>query len=70
MSFSISGEDAYQIYLNLDLRKGKKKSASHENVELILNKKGVQLKSKPSDKVSFKSLTRALRRHHQLLGAR
>ena len=61
MSFSISGEDAYQIYLNLDLRKGKKKSASHENVELILNKKGVQIKPKPSDKVSFNSLTRALR---------
>ena len=51
MSETISGDDAYKIYLDLDLKKPGVKSASFETVEAILNKKGVKIRPKPSDLV-------------------
>ena len=53
MSFIISGQDAYDIYEHLGLRKAKKKSASYETVETILKSKNVEIKPKPSDPVSL-----------------
>ena len=52
MSETISGDDAYQIYLDLGLKKPGVKSASFETIEAILIKKGVKIRPKPSDSVS------------------
>ena len=52
MSETISGDEAYKIYLELDLKKAGVKSASFETVEAILIKKGVKIRPKPSDSVS------------------
>ena len=51
MSETISGDEAYKIYLELDLKKAGVKSASFETVEAILKKKGVKIRPKPSDSV-------------------
>ena len=51
MSETISGDDAYQIYLDLGLKKPGVKSASFETIEAILIKKGVKIRPKPSDSV-------------------
>ena len=53
MSFTITGDEAYQIYLNLDIKKAGVKSASYNTIEAILKKKGVKIRIKPSDSVSF-----------------
>ena len=53
MSETISGDEAYKIYLELDLKKAGVKSASFETVEAILNKKGVKVRPKPSDSVRY-----------------
>ena len=53
MSETISGDEAYKIYLELDLKKAGVKSASFETVEAILKKKGVKIRPKPSDSVRY-----------------
>lgn len=53
MSFTISGDEAYQTYLNSDIKKPGIKSASFETIEAILKKKGVKIRTKPSDSVRF-----------------
>ena len=53
MSETISGDEAYKIYLELDLKKAGVKSASFETVEAILKKKGVKIRPKPLDSVRY-----------------
>ena len=51
MSFTISGDEAYEIYRNSKLKKDGVKSASFETIEAILKKKGVKIRTKPTDSV-------------------
>ena len=53
MSFTISGDEAYETYINSNLKKDGIKSASFETIEAILKKKGVKIRTKPSDSVRF-----------------
>ena len=53
MSFTISGDEAYEIYSNSHLKKSGKKSASFDTIEAILKQKGVKIRPKPSDSVRF-----------------
>ena len=53
MSETISGDEAYKIYLELNLKKAGVKSASFETVEAILKKKGVKIRPKPLDSVRY-----------------
>ena len=53
MSFTISGDEAYEIYRNSKLKKDGVKSASFETIEAILKKKGVKIRTKPSDSVRY-----------------
>ena len=51
MSLTISGDEAYEIYSNSGLKKNGVKSASFETIEAILKKKGVKIRTKPTDSV-------------------
>ena len=57
MSFRISGEEAYQTYEKLKLRKHLKKGASLENIAAILTSFSqefrVEVNPKPTDPVSY-----------------
>ena len=53
MSFTISGDEAYETYINSNLKKDGIKSASFETIEAILKKRGVKIRTKPSDSVRF-----------------
>jgi hypothetical protein len=52
MSVKISGEEAYQQYITLNLRKAKEKSANKENITTILAQFHVEIRPKPTDTVS------------------
>ena len=54
MSVKISGEEAYQAYSELKLRKDGQKSAKLENISAILMNFRVEVNPKPTDPVSFK----------------
>ena len=54
MSVKISGEEAYQTYDRLKLRKpGRQKSATLDNISTILVNFHVEVNPKPTDPVSF-----------------
>ena len=53
MSVRISGEEAYQTYSELKLRKDGQKSAKLENISSILTNFHVEVNPKPTDPVSF-----------------
>ena len=53
MSFTISADEAYETYINSNLKKDGIKSASFETIEAILKKRGVKIRTKPSDSVRF-----------------
>ena len=52
MSVKISGEEAYQAYSELKLRKDGQKSAKLENISAILAHFRVEVNPKPTDLVS------------------
>ena len=51
--FTISGDEAYEIYSSSHLKKAGVKSASFDTIEAILKEKGVKIRPKPSDSVRF-----------------
>ena len=53
MSIKISGEEAYQAYSDLKLRKDGQKSAKLENISAILMNFRVEVNPKPTDPVSY-----------------
>ena len=53
MSVKISGEEAYQTYSELRLRKDGQKSAKLENISAILMNFRVEVNPKPTDPVSY-----------------
>ena len=54
MSVKISGEEAYQTYDRLKLRKpGRQKVSTLENISTILTNFQVEVNSKPTDPVSY-----------------
>ena len=59
MSFTISGDEAYETYINSNLKKDGIKSASFETIEAILKKRGVKIRTKPSDSVRYLLLSYA-----------
>ena len=52
MSVKISGEEAYQQYITLNLRKPTEKSANQANISTILSQFHVEIRPKPPDPVS------------------
>ena len=54
MSVKISGEEAYQTYDRLKLRKpGSQKASTLDNISTILKDFQVEVNPKPTDPVSF-----------------
>ena len=53
MSFTISGDEAYETYKNSNLKQDGVKSATFETIQAILEKRGVKIRTKPSDSVRF-----------------
>jgi len=51
MSLIITADEAYQAYVDLNLRKKGSKSANFDVVQSILNKFSIQIKSRPSNQV-------------------
>ena len=57
MAVKISGEEAYQTYNRLNLRKpGRQKVATLDNISTILMNFRVEVNPKPIDPVSYKFL--------------